>query len=283
MSLQPGLYVTATPIGNLKDITFRAVDVLRQADVILCEDKRVTAKLCQAYEIKTPLSAYHDHNGEIVRPKILDRLRNDQAIAIVSDAGTPLISDPGYKLVKEARDQGFAIFTVPGPCAAIAGLSIAGAPTDQFMFAGFLPPKAHARRKTLMELSSVGGTLIFYETGPRLTEALADVEDALGNRKVAIARELTKLHEELRNGTARELCTHYKEFGPPRGEIVLIVYPPEEESWSDEQISQLLTGLLADHSVKDAASMAAEETGMARKTLYKLALDLKKHGEKTSG
>ena len=283
MSLQPGLYVTATPIGNLKDITFRAVDVLRQADVILCEDKRVTAKLCQAYEIKTPLSAYHDHNGEIVRPKILDRLRNDQAIAIVSDAGTPLISDPGYKLVKEARDQGFAIFTVPGPCAAIAGLSIAGAPTDQFMFAGFLPPKAHARRKTLMELNSVGGTLIFYETGPRLTEALADVEDALGNRKVAIARELTKLHEELRNGTARELCTHYKEFGPPRGEIVLIVYPPEEESWSDEQISQLLTGLLTDHSVKDAASMAAEETGMARKVLYKLALDLKKHDEETSG
>ncbi|MCI5046437.1 MAG: 16S rRNA (cytidine(1402)-2'-O)-methyltransferase [Aquisalinus sp.] len=277
MSLKPGLYVTATPIGNLKDMTFRAVEVLQQATLILCEDKRVTAKLCQAYDIQTPLSAYHDHNGEMVRPKILERLRNDQAIAIVSDAGTPLISDPGYKLVRAARDEGLSVFTVPGPCAAIAGLSVAGAPTDRFMFAGFLPAKTHARRKVLTDLSSVHATLVFYETGPRLIEALQDIEAVLGERNVAVARELTKLHEELRSDTVQELVTYYENAGPPRGEIVLIVTPPEKENWTEDQLAQMLTDLLAENSVKDAARMAAEKTGMARKTLYDMALDLKKH------
>ena len=278
MSLNPGLYVTATPIGNLKDITFRAVEVLQQADLILCEDKRVTAKLCQAYDIKAPLSAYHDHNGETVRPKILERLRNDQVIAIVSDAGTPLISDPGYKLVREARDEGFAVYTVPGPCAAIAGLSVAGAPTDRFMFAGFLPAKTHARRKALTDLGSVRTTLVLYETGPRLIEALQDIEAVLGERKVAVARELTKLHEELRSDTTQKLIAHYKNAGPPRGEIVLITHQAEDENWTEAQLTKLLSDLLTEHSVKDAASMAAEETGMARKALYNIALALKKHG-----
>ncbi|WP_306252040.1 16S rRNA (cytidine(1402)-2'-O)-methyltransferase [Parvularcula sp. IMCC14364] len=275
MSFEPGLYVTATPIGNLKDITFRAIEILQQADLILCEDKRVTAKLCQAYDIKTQLTAYHDHNGEEMRPQILERLQNDQVIALVSDAGTPLISDPGYKLVRDVREAGITVYTIPGACAAIAGLTIAGAPTDQFLFAGFLPTKTMARKKMLTELKSVVASLVFYETGPRLADALLDIGDILGDREIAIARELTKLHEEVRTGMAPDLAAHYS-LQPPRGEIVLVVHPPQARQWSEEELTGLMIDLLAENSVKDAASLAAELTSMSRKTLYNLALGLKR-------
>lgn len=274
MSLEPGLYVAATPIGNLKDITLRVLEALQAADIVLCEDTRMTGRLLAAHGIKATLKPYHDHNAAAVRPEILERLRDGAAIMIVSDAGTPLISDPGYKLVRAVRDAGLAVFTLPGASAMAAALSIAGAPTDRFLFAGFLPPKSGARKSALEELKAVGATLVFYETGPRLAGCLGDMATVLGNRRAAVARELTKIHEEVVEGDLADLATRYGE-APPKGEIVVIVHPPDRTGPGAADAEALLAMLLADHRVKEAAAIAAEQTGLPRKQLYELALQIK--------
>lgn len=273
MALESGLYVAATPIGNLKDVTYRVIEALGECDFILCEDTRQTAKLCAAYGIKTERRAYHEHNAERVRPEIIARLNEGARACLVSDAGTPLISDPGYKLVREARDAGIKVFPLPGPCAAIAALSAAGAPSDRFLFAGF-PPTGGARLTFFRNLAAVGASLIFYESGPRLAESLSDMRAAFGDRKAIVARELTKIHEEFREGALSELASGYADE-PPRGEIVVIVFPPTAEAPSAEEIDALLAAALPEMSVKDAAAAAADAFGLTRREAYERALRLK--------
>ncbi len=274
MRPEPGLYVTATPIGNLADITYRAVEIMKNADLILCEDTRQTAKLCAAYGIETPRAPYHDHNAAKVRPEIIKKLQDGAVICLVSDAGTPLISDPGYKLVREARDEGIAVFPVPGASASLAALSAAGAPSDRFFFAGFLPAKQGARAKALDEIARIDATLIFYEAAPRLSDALAAMAQALGERKAVVARELTKLHEEFREGMLSDLAAGYA-AAPPRGEIVIIVFPPEEKLAEAGEVDAFLKAALDELSVKEAAAAAAEQFSMPRKEAYARALQLK--------
>ncbi|WP_428407373.1 16S rRNA (cytidine(1402)-2'-O)-methyltransferase [Hyphococcus sp.] len=276
MRPEPGLYVTATPIGNLADITYRAVEILQKADLILCEDTRQTAKLCAAYGIETPRAPYHDHNAAKVRPEIIKKLQDGAVICLVSDAGTPLISDPGYKLVREARNAGVAVFPVPGASASLAALCAAGAPSDRFFFAGFLPAKPGARAKTLEELARIDATLIFYETAPRLSDALAAMAQTLGDRKAVVARELTKLHEEFREGTLSDLAQSY-EAAPPKGEIVIIVFPPDEKPAEAGDVDAFLKAALDELSVKEAAAAAAEQFSMPRKEAYARALQLKEN------
>lgn len=274
---EPGLYVTATPIGNLKDMTYRAVEVMRAADLILCEDTRQTAKLCAAYGIETRRAPYHDHNAAKVRPGILRQLKEGAVICLVSDAGTPLISDPGYKLVREARRGGVAVYPVPGASAAIAALSAAGAPSDQFYFAGFLPPKQGARKRMLENLKSVAVTLVFYETASRVVGALTDMAALLGERNAVIARELTKLHETFHEGTLSGLAAAF-ETSPPKGEIVVIVHPAEAAGPDAEDLDAFLTKALQTMRVREAAGAAAETLGVPRKDAYARALALKDAG-----
>ncbi|MEZ5893926.1 MAG: 16S rRNA (cytidine(1402)-2'-O)-methyltransferase [Parvularculaceae bacterium] len=274
MRPEPGLYVTATPIGNLADMTFRAVEVMRGADLILCEDTRQTAKLCAAYGIETPRAPYHEHNAAEVRPGILRRLGEGAVICLVSDAGTPLISDPGYKLVREARDLGLKVFPVPGACAAIAALSAAGAPSDRFIFAGFPPTKTGARATMFSGLAHAEGTLVFYEAASRLAESLAAMAEAFGDRPAAVARELTKLHETIREGSLSELASYYGEH-QPKGEIVVIVHPRVEVKAEAADIDAFLVEALSVMSVKEAASAAADALGVPRKEAYARALALK--------
>ncbi len=274
ITLEPGLYVTATPIGNLGDITYRAVAALKSADLILCEDTRQTAKLCAAYDIRTPRSPYHDHNGERVRPGIIKKLQDGARICLVSDAGTPLISDPGYKLVREARDAGVKVMPLPGPCAAIAAVSAGGAPTDQFLFAGFPPPKPGARAKFLNEISAITTTLVFYETGARLVASLTAMADAFGDRQAAVARELTKMHEEYREGSLSELVTHF-ENSPAKGELAIIVHPDEPKKTTPEETDAFLIDALRSMGVKDAAAAAARSLNISRSIAYNRALQLK--------
>ncbi len=274
IELNPGLYVTATPIGNLGDITYRAVETLKAADLILCEDTRQTAKLCAAYGIGTSLKAYHEHNAARVRPGLIKKLQDGAAMCLVSDAGTPLISDPGYKLVREAREASVSVYPIPGPCAAIAALSAAGAPSDYFFFAGFPPSKSGARDKALAALADIDATLIFYETGARIAASLNAMAAAFGDRRAAIAREITKLHEEFRDGRLSELAERYEEAAP-KGEIVVLVYPPEEKELSEAELDAFLTDALATMSVKDAAAEAANVLGAARNKAYSRALKLK--------
>ncbi len=278
-TLPSGLYVTATPIGNLKDMTFRAVETLQAADIILCEDSRVSARLCRAYDIKAPLKAYHDHNGDQMRPQVMQWLEDGKVIALISDAGTPLISDPGYKLVRDVQAAGLPVFTVPGASALTAALSIAGVPTDKFLFGGFLPAKQDARRKALESVQDLTATLVFYETGPRLAASLQAIEQIWPGREAVIARELSKLHEEVRSGPALALAEEIDAKGPPKGEIVLILHPVAPQQWTPEQAQSLLQDLLQTNSVKDAAAQAAKQTGLPRKELYQLALDLKSKAE----
>ena len=225
--IDPGLHIVATPIGNLGDITLRALATLAGADLIACEDTRVTRKLLDRYGIATPLTPYHDHNAAIARPKLLQRLAGGAAIALVSDAGTPLVSDPGFKLVRAAQEAGHSVTALPGASAALAALAVAGLPTDQFFFAGFLPPKQVARRARIAELARIPATLVFFETGPRIAATLADLAAELGNREAAVCRELTKLHEEIRRGDLPALA-QAGATGEIRGEIVLVVAPPSE-------------------------------------------------------
>ncbi len=276
LRLEPGLYVTATPIGNLGDITYRAVETLKAADLIVCEDTRQTAKLCAAYGIKTPLKAYHEHNAARTRPGIIKKLQDGAAMCLVSDAGTPLISDPGYKLVREAREAGVAVTPIPGASAVITALSAAGAPSDHFLFAGFAPSRAGARDKAFATVAEVAATLVFYETGPRLCACLEAMAKAFGERRAVVARELTKLHEEFREGELSELAAGYKD-APPKGEIVVLVFPPEPKPVTPEALDRFLKDALETMSVKDAAAQAASILGVARKSAYARALKLKDH------
>ena len=271
--LTPGLYVVATPIGNLGDISARAADTLRNADRILAEDTRVTGKLLAHIGAKAPMSRYDDHSDEAARKAIVARLTNE-AIALVSDAGTPLISDPGYKLVRDARAAGHQVYTLPGPCAAIAALSLAGLPTDRFLFAGFLPAKAKARSDAIAEIAAVRSTLVFYESGPRLGETLAALASQLGKRDAAVARELTKLHEECVSGSLDELSEKYAGIAP-KGEIVIVVGPPAARAeTSDAELDGALDEALKRLSQSRAASEVAERLGMPRKRAYARALEL---------
>ena len=221
--IQPGLYLVATPIGNLRDITLRALDVLSAADRIACEDSRVTRKLLAAYNLARPLVSYHEHNAESVRPRLIQALQNGQSVALVSDAGTPLISDPGFKLVRAAHEAGLPVTSIPGPSAALAALTLSGLPSDRFLFAGFLPAKSGARRKVLAELSAVPATLVLFESSRRLAATLAAMTDVFGDRPAVLTRELTKRFEEVRRGTLGELAAQIAAEGPPKGEATLVV------------------------------------------------------------
>ncbi len=273
-SVPPGLYIVATPIGNLGDITLRALDILKQADLIACEDTRVTAKLLSHFGIGAPTISYNDHNGEGRRPVIMKALHDGKRVALVSDAGTPLVSDPGFKLVRAVIEQGIYVSPLPGASSVMAALCLAGLPTDRFFFAGFLPAKQEAARKVVQSLKAVPATLVFFESARRLDETLAILAEQLGDRPAAVTRELTKLYEEARRGTLLELIAHYKEHGEPRGEVVLVVGGPQEEAQSEQVIEAKLQLLLKTHSVKEAASIVAEETGTPRKEVYSLALRL---------
>ena len=272
-TLPPGLYIVATPIGNLGDMTLRAAETLRRVDAILAEDKRVTAKLLAHIGATAPMTAYHDHSDDNLRLKIVVEL-STKAVALVSDAGTPLISDPGYKLVRAARQAGRSIYTLPGPCAAIAALTLAGLPTDRFLFLGFLPPKFAARRSAVAEVANIRATLIYYESGPRLASSLDDLLDMLGDREAAVVREISKLHEETVAGKLSELAERYKDV-QPKGEIVVVVGPPPEpEAVSDDDLDAALRASLAELSPSRAAADVAERLGVPRKRAYARALDL---------
>jgi len=271
--LPAGLHVVATPIGNLGDLTARAADVLQRADRILAEDTRVTGKLLAHVGAKTPMSRFDDHSSEAERRAIVERLASE-AIALVSDAGTPLISDPGYRLVRAARAAGHTVVTVPGPCAAIAALSIAGLPTDRFLFLGFLPAKAKARSDTIAEIAAVRATLVIYESGSRLGETLGALRKQLGPREAAVGRELTKLHEECVTGSLTELADRYA-AAAPKGEIVIVVGPPvEAEPVSDAQLDSMLEATLARLTPSRAAAEVAEQLNIPRKRAYARALEL---------
>ena len=272
-SLEPGLYIVATPIGNLGDITLRAISTLRGAEAVACEDTRVTGRLMQHLGLKKRLIRYDDHADERARDGLLE-LAADAPVALVSDAGTPLISDPGYRLVHAARERGLNVVAIPGPSAVVAGLAISGLPTDRFLFAGFLPQKAKARADVLAELGSVRSSLVFYETAPRLVSALEAIGEALPGRAIAVGRELTKMHEECRSGTAEELAAHYTDH-PPRGEIVLMIGPPVAEAAEDIDIDALLTEALQTDKASQAAAKLAKAHGLDRKTLYARAMELK--------
>jgi 16S rRNA (cytidine1402-2'-O)-methyltransferase len=275
-SLAPGLHIVATPIGNLGDITLRALSTLAAADLIACEDTRVTRKLLDRYAISSPLTPYHDHNAATARPKLLARLAEGAALALVSDAGTPLISDPGYKLVRAAQQAGHRVTALPGASSALAALTIAGLPTDQFLFAGFLPPKPAARRARIAALGRIPATLIMFETGPRLAATLADLAAELGDREAAICRELTKMHEEVRRGALATLAQQ-SATGEIRGEFVLVVAPPPaQQHGSGDDADTLLRLALARTSLKDAVGEVAVATGLPRRALYQRALELTK-------
>lgn len=272
--LAPGLYIVATPIGNLGDLSPRAAHILAHAAIIAVEDSRVTAGLLRHIGVKRPMIPYHDHNAESVRPGLVARM-GIEAVALVSDAGTPLISDPGYKLVRDARAAGHAVVTIPGPCAAIAALTLAGLPTDRFLYAGFLPPKAQARAAAILEIATVRATLVLYESGPRLAATLAALAEGLGERDAAVTREITKKFEEAVTGTLGELAARYAD-SPPRGEIVIVVAPPgEPEAASGEDADAALAEALTRLSTGQAASEVARRLGVDRKALYARALELK--------
>lgn len=277
--LPSGLYIIATPIGNMRDITLRAVETLGGVDIIACEDTRETGKLTAAYDIKAQKIPYHEHNAAEMRPRILDMIRQGQRVALVSDAGMPLISDPGYKLVKACRAAGLPVTCVPGASATLTALVLSGLPTDRFFFAGFLPPKTAARKTALQQVAAVPATLVFYETAPRLAESLADMRAVLGDRPAAVARELTKKFEEVREGTLATLAAHYAEVGPPKGEIVVIVGAPDEgeaNALSAAEIDALLQEKMGEgFGVKDAAAFVAAKTGLKKNDLYQRALTLK--------
>ena len=272
-SLSPGLYIVATPIGNLGDITLRAIETLRAVSAVACEDTRVTGKLLKHLGFKQKLIRFDDHASDATRDHVLD-LAAQAPIALTSDAGTPLISDPGFRLVVEARARGIAVTSLPGPSAAIVALTLAGLPSDRFLFAGFLPPKDKARRAALEELAGVPATLVFYETAPRLDAALAAIGDALPGREVAVARELTKRFEECRTGSPEELAAHYAAH-PPKGEIVLVVAPPLPVIAGEFDVDALLLAALATDKPSQAAGQVAKATGLDRKMLYARAMELK--------
>ena len=274
-TLPPGLYIVATPIGNLGDLTPRAAEILTNADIVAVEDSRVTAGLFRHLGVKGRMTPYHDHNADVVRPDLVARLAT-QVVAIVSDAGTPLISDPGYKLVRDARAAGHLVTTIPGPCAAIAALTLAGLPTDRFFFLGFLPAKAQARAAAIREVAPIRATLVLYESGPRLAACLAALADELGpDREAAVAREITKRFEECVTGTLGTLAERYRD-APPKGELVVVVGPPgEPPAASADDTDALLRAALMRLPPAKAAGEVARATGADRKALYARALELR--------
>lgn len=279
--LPAGLYLVATPIGNLRDITLRALEILAAADLVACEDTRVTRKLFDHYGLSAPLMPYHDHNAETARPRILERIAAGSAVALVSDAGTPLISDPGYKLAREAALAGHAVTAAPGASAALMALTLSALPTDRFLFEGFLPAKAQARRARIAELGRIPATLVLFESGPRLAATLADLAQGLGAREAVVARELTKLHEEVRRGTLVSLAADYAAGAETRGEIAIVVAPPSESEANPLDVDALLRAALARLTLKDAVAEVAAATGEARRAVYSRALELAKEPDAT--
>lgn len=279
-----GLYLVATPIGNLGDITLRALETLAGADLIACEDTRMTHRLMERYGIKASLTPYHDHNAAAARPKILAQLAQGLSVALVSDAGTPLISDPGFKLVREVCAAGFAVNALPGPSSVLAALSVAALPTDRFFFEGFLPPKEHARRTRIAELARIDATLVLFESGARVENSLRDLADGLGAREAAICRELTKLHEDIRRAPLAELAGNASAL-ETRGEFVLVIGPPsaDDAAMSETDLDGLLRSALANGSVKDAVAHGVELSGRPRREIYARALALSKAIGKGAG
>ena len=275
----PGLHLVATPIGNLRDITLRALEVLAGADLIACEDSRVTHRLLEHYGIATPLTPYHEHNAAAARPKILARLAAGKSVALVSDAGTPLISDPGYKLVREASTAGHRVEALPGASAVLTALAVASLPTDRFFFEGFLPAKQAARQKRIAALAPIPGTLVLFESGPRLATALSDLAAGLGARDAAICRELTKLHEETRRGDLATLSCAYAAGAEIRGEFVIVIAPPSGDGDATQDVDALLRGALERVSVKDAVGEVALATGRPRREIYQRALAMTKDND----
>jgi 16S rRNA (cytidine1402-2'-O)-methyltransferase len=273
-----GLYLVATPIGNLGDITLRALETLAGVDLIACEDTRISRRLLERFGISTPLTSYHEHNASAMRPKLLKQIADGAAVALISDAGTPLISDPGFKLVREANAAGLTVTAVPGASSVLAALSVAGLPTDRFFFEGFLPPKETARRERLRELSRIEATLVLFETGPRLAASLRDLATALGARKAAICRELTKLHEEVTRAPLTELAAS-ADAHETRGEFVIVVAPPDAQAstMSDAALDELLAARLRSDSLRDAVAHVVEVSGRPRREVYARALEVAKH------
>jgi 16S rRNA (cytidine1402-2'-O)-methyltransferase len=275
---QPGtLYVVATPIGNASDITLRALAILGSVQFIACEDTRVTAKLFSIHGLNVPLSAYHEHNAAKVRPAMIERLKKGDSMALVSDAGTPLVSDPGYKLVQACIEEGLHVTTLPGASAVLCALVLSGLPTDRFLFEGFLPPKSGARQNALKEVAAIPATLVFMESAKRLKASLGDMATVLGDREASVSREITKLYEETRRGTLSQLASHYAEAGAPKGEVMVVVAGPgAKPELDDNAVDQLLRAALAEQSVRDAVRGVTEVTGLARQVVYARALEINK-------
>ncbi len=274
-----GLYLVSTPIGNLGDISDRAVKTLKSADIVACEDTRVTAKLFSLLGISAPLTPYHEHNADKVRPALMKRLKNGETVALVSDAGTPLVNDPGYRLVQDCIAENVYVTAVPGASAVLTALQLSGLPCHRFLFSGFLPVKSAARKKELKELSTVNSTLIFYEAPQRIGETLDDMLDVLGDRRIAVARELTKRFEETLRAPLSQVIANYRKNGVPKGEFVLVVAPPDkEEKIGEEKLKEILVSALQKMSLKDAVAQTVKMTGLNKKQVYETALALKNDG-----
>ncbi len=274
--LAPGLYVVATPIGNLADITLRALSVLARADAIYCEDTRHSLKLLSHFAIRAPTRPYHEHNAEEQRPRILAELEAGKRLALISDAGTPLISDPGFKLVRDVVAAGHAAVSIPGASAVLTGLASSGLPTDAFFFAGFLPPRGGSRRNRIEALKAIPGTLVFFEAPTRVADTLADLAAVLGSRPGVVARELTKMHEEFRRGPLPELAAMFAAADEPKGEIVVLVGPPGAEEVTDAMIGERLDIALETQSLRDAAKAVADDLAVPKARVYDLGLKLRK-------
>ncbi len=270
-----GLVLVATPIGNARDITLRALDILGEADVIACEDTRVASKLLAIHGISRPLLPYHDHNAARAGPVLIERLKKGETVALISDAGTPLVSDPGYRLVRACLDEGIPVTPLPGASSVLAALVVSGLPTDRFFFAGFLPPKTSARKRALEEVREIPGTLVFMESAKRLPASLADMAQVLGPREAVIAREMTKLYEEVRRGTLDKLAGHYRARGAPRGEVTICVQPFEPGPLDEAELDRRLKAALETETVRDASGLVSRATGWPRRRVYARALELK--------
>ena len=277
-TLASGLYLVATPIGHLGDISIRALSVLANADVIYCENPRHSRKLLNHYSIKSELGAYHEHNAGRERPRILASLEAGRSVALISDAGTPLISDPGFKLVRDVQDQGYPVLVVPGPSAPIAALTLSGLPTDRFFFEGFLPAKPVQRKKRLAEIAAFPATLVLFETAQRMAASLADMADILGSRDAALVKELTKIHEAVERATLNELVASFSE-SDPKGEFVIVIAAPAKDGVDEAEIMTHLRPALDTMSVRDAARQMSDELNVPRNRVYELALEMKREME----
>lgn len=275
--MEHGLYIIATPIGNLGDITYRALGILKEAEIVACEDTRVTKKLFSllGVDLNKKFITYQDHNEEECSPKILEILRGGQSVVLVSDAGSPMISDPGYKLVHQCKKEGIRVFSLPGACAVICAMQLSGLPSNRFMFAGFIPNKDRGREKLFKELQNLNSTLIFYETAPRILKTLTVMQKFFVDREIAVAREISKMYEECQNGTAAELIAHFEKF-EPKGECVIVVAPPaEKESIGESELIALIKDGLSTDSLKDVAKRLSDELNLNKNEIYQLGLKIK--------